>query len=349
MGRRWSPAAAGSSAAGSRRRCSSAASASSRSTARRTTEKPSALGMLGIEDELVQVEGDLVDGEELAAILDRERVDTVYHLAAETIVSTVQASPVAGFESNVRGTWTLLAGVSRARGRARRRRLVRQGLRRPRLAALPRGLRAAGDGAVRGVEGGDRHHRPLVLPQLRPAARGDPVREHLRRRRPQLLAAGPRGGERGDRRPPAGAALRRLAGARLPLRRGRRRTPTSRSSDRLDSDDVRGEAFNAGGGQPHRVGDVVALIARLAGHRRRARHPRNRQPRRRDRPAVRRRDEADPGHRLVALVRDRGRARANDRLVPRAPRVAGAAELGGGKCREGLVRPAGELEVPGRT
>ena len=75
---------------------------------RRTTEKPSAVGMLGIEDELVQVEGDLVDGAELAAILEREGVDTVYHLAAETIVSTVQASPVAGFESNVRGTWTLL-------------------------------------------------------------------------------------------------------------------------------------------------------------------------------------------------------------------------------------------------
>jgi CDP-glucose 4,6-dehydratase len=27
----------------------------------------------------------------------------------------------------------------------------------------------------------------------------------------------------------------------------------------------RGEAFNAGGGAPHRVGDVVALICRLAG------------------------------------------------------------------------------------
>ena len=75
---------------------------------RRTTEKPSAVGMLGIEDDLVQVEGDLVDGAELASNLARERVDTVYHLAAETIVATVQASPVAGFESNVRGTWTLL-------------------------------------------------------------------------------------------------------------------------------------------------------------------------------------------------------------------------------------------------
>jgi nucleoside-diphosphate-sugar epimerase len=28
---------------------------------------------------------------------------------------------------------------------------------------------------------------------------------------------------------------------------------------------VRGEAFNAGGGEAHRIGDVVALITRLAG------------------------------------------------------------------------------------
>jgi CDP-glucose 4,6-dehydratase len=36
-------------------------------------------------------------------------------------------------------------------------------------------------------------------------------------------------------------------------------------ADALDRDEVRGEAFNAGGGQPHAVGDVVAMIARLAG------------------------------------------------------------------------------------
>ena len=33
----------------------------------------------------------------------------------------------------------------------------------------------------------------------------------------------------------------------------------------LDRDDVRGEAFNAGGGEPHSVGEVVAAIARLSG------------------------------------------------------------------------------------
>jgi CDP-glucose 4,6-dehydratase len=75
---------------------------------RRLTEKPSAIGMLGIEDDLVQVEGDLCDGAELERVLRENRVDTAFHLAAETIVSTVRDSPVQGFESNVRGTWTLL-------------------------------------------------------------------------------------------------------------------------------------------------------------------------------------------------------------------------------------------------
>ena len=75
---------------------------------RRTNERPSALGMLGVEDEIIQVEGDLADAERLAATLAEHSVDAVYHLAAETIVGTVQASPVRGFESNVRGTWTLL-------------------------------------------------------------------------------------------------------------------------------------------------------------------------------------------------------------------------------------------------
>jgi CDP-glucose 4,6-dehydratase len=36
-------------------------------------------------------------------------------------------------------------------------------------------------------------------------------------------------------------------------------------ADNLDRDDVRGEAFNAGGGRPYPVREVVATIARLAG------------------------------------------------------------------------------------
>jgi CDP-glucose 4,6-dehydratase len=35
-------------------------------------------------------------------------------------------------------------------------------------------------------------------------------------------------------------------------------------ADALDRDEVRGEAFNAGGGEPHAVEEVVALVVRLA-------------------------------------------------------------------------------------
>ena len=42
--------------------------------------------------------------------------------------------------------------------------------------------------------------RPQLRQRLRPAAGGDPLRQHLRRRRPQLLAADPRDGGRRARR-----------------------------------------------------------------------------------------------------------------------------------------------------
>ena len=78
-------------------------------------------------------------------------------------------------------------------------------------------------------EGRRRPDRPQLLALLRAAGSGDPVREHLRRRRHELLAPDPRGGQRRARRAPPGAALRRLAGARLPLRRGcRARLPGDR-------------------------------------------------------------------------------------------------------------------------
>ena len=75
---------------------------------RRATERPSTIGMLGIESDLIQVEAELTDSEGVAAVLDRHAIESVFHLAAETIVGSVQVSPIQGFESNVRGTWTVL-------------------------------------------------------------------------------------------------------------------------------------------------------------------------------------------------------------------------------------------------
>ena len=70
--------------------------------------RPSILAMLGVDGDVEEVEGDLVDRERFDRTLAERDVDTVFHLAAETIVGTVQADPVGGFESNVRGTWTVL-------------------------------------------------------------------------------------------------------------------------------------------------------------------------------------------------------------------------------------------------
>ena len=87
---------------------------------------------------------DLTDHEALVRVLNEHEVDAVFHLAAQTIVGTANRSPLSTWEANVRGTYTLLEACRaalRRRVRARRGRLVRQGLRRPRRAALPRGLR----------------------------------------------------------------------------------------------------------------------------------------------------------------------------------------------------------------
>jgi CDP-glucose 4,6-dehydratase len=81
-------------------------------------ERPSTLAMLEVESDVEELTGDLLDSDALARALSERSVDQVFHLAAETIVGTVQADPVGGFETNVRGTWTLLeacraAGVER--------------------------------------------------------------------------------------------------------------------------------------------------------------------------------------------------------------------------------------------
>jgi len=230
---------------------------------RRTSERPSAIGMLGIEDELVQVEGNLVDGEEIARILEEHSIETVYHLAAETIVSTVQASPVAGFESNVRGTWTLLqacldtggakvvvASSDKAYG-AHDELPYREDY--PLQATAPyEASKAATDIIARSYfhsyglpvavtrfaniyGGGDLNFSRLVPEAVSAAVQG---------RRPVL---------RSDGSPERDFLyVEDAADAYLTL------------ADNLDRAEVRGEAFNAGGGRPHRVGDVVATIARLA-------------------------------------------------------------------------------------
>lgn len=54
------------------------------------------------------VRGDIVDLETVERVLNEYEIDTVFHLGAQTIVQTATRSPLSSFESNIKGTWTLL-------------------------------------------------------------------------------------------------------------------------------------------------------------------------------------------------------------------------------------------------
>jgi CDP-glucose 4,6-dehydratase len=60
------------------------------------------------------VRGDVRDQELLERILGEYEVDTVIHLAAQTIVTIANRNPVSTFETNVAGTWRLLEACRRS-------------------------------------------------------------------------------------------------------------------------------------------------------------------------------------------------------------------------------------------
>ena len=231
---------------------------------RRSTEKPSAIGMLGIEDELVQVEGDLCDGAELERVLRENRVDTVFHLAAETIVSTVRTRPSQGFESNVRGTWTLLqacleSGVDRvvfassdkAYG-AHDELPYREDF--PLQPTAPyEASKAAADLIARSYW--HSYGLPVAVTRFANIYGGGDL--NFSRLIPEAVSAALDGRApvlRSDGTPERDFLyVEDAASAYLAI------------VDALDRDDVRGEVFNAGGGRSYPVGEVVALIAKLAG------------------------------------------------------------------------------------
>jgi len=75
---------------------------------RRSPPKPSALAMEGLEARCTVVEGDLDDAAWLERALADQGSDTVFHLAAQSIVGEANRSPLPTFEINVRGTWNVL-------------------------------------------------------------------------------------------------------------------------------------------------------------------------------------------------------------------------------------------------
>lgn len=224
----------------------------------------SALRIEGLEERVDVVHGDVRDGNVLARALAEYDADTVFHLAAQTQVGTANRAPVGTFEANVRGTWTILEAC--------------------RVHGVERIVVASSDKAY-----GDQE----VLPYTEDMALRGRFPYDASKAAADLIArsywhtyglpvAVTRfanlygGGDLNPARLIPEAIAAALAG----------RPPVIRSdgsperdflyvedaaraylaiADALDRDEVRGQAFNAGGGRPHPVGEVVELIARLAG------------------------------------------------------------------------------------
>ncbi len=54
------------------------------------------------------VRGDVNDQALMERVLGEYEIDTVFHLAAQTIVGIANRNPISTFESNIKGTWSLL-------------------------------------------------------------------------------------------------------------------------------------------------------------------------------------------------------------------------------------------------
>jgi len=63
---------------------------------------------------ITTVRGDVRDQELLERVLGEYEIDTVFHLAAQTIVGVANRNPVSTLDTNIRGTWALLEAARRS-------------------------------------------------------------------------------------------------------------------------------------------------------------------------------------------------------------------------------------------
>jgi CDP-glucose 4,6-dehydratase len=68
----------------------------------------------GVDRRVIIASGDICDQALVERVLGEREVGTVFHLAAQTIVTIANRNPVSTFESNIRGTWTVLEACRRS-------------------------------------------------------------------------------------------------------------------------------------------------------------------------------------------------------------------------------------------
>lgn len=221
-----------------------------------------ALVLEGTEARCSVVHGDLVDPGVVDRAIGEYEVDAVFHLAAQTIVGTANRSPVSTFESNIRGTWTLLEAC--------------------RLHGVARTVVAASDkayGPTDMLPYTEEHPlEPLYPYDVSKACTDLIARSYFHTYGLPVAVtrfANIYGG--GDLNPSrlVPEAVAAVLGGRAPVIR----SDGSPQRDFLYVEDAAaaylaiadalpeagGEAFNAGGDQPHSVLEVVSLLCRVAG------------------------------------------------------------------------------------
>jgi CDP-glucose 4,6-dehydratase len=231
---------------------------------RRDSMPRSALVLTGIEQRLNVVSGDVTDLSLVSRALAEYEVDTVFHLAAQTIVPTAQRSPLGTWESNIRGTWILLEACWRLQ--------------------VPRVIVAASDKAY-GPHRDLPYREDFALQPRSPYDVSKAATDLIARsywHSYGLPVATTRfanlygGGDTNRSRLVPEAVDAALTGRPAVIRSDG--TPERdflyvedavtaylAIADALDGDGARGEAFNAGSGRAHPVRTVVELIGRLAG------------------------------------------------------------------------------------
>jgi CDP-glucose 4,6-dehydratase len=63
---------------------------------------------LGLDRRITIARADVCDHEAVSRVMNEYEVDTLFHLAAQTIVGIANRAPLSTFEANIRGTWTVL-------------------------------------------------------------------------------------------------------------------------------------------------------------------------------------------------------------------------------------------------
>ncbi len=71
------------------------------------------LELFGLASRIAVVRGDIAEYDLVERTLNEYEIDTVFHLAAQTIVGIANNGPLSTFETNIKGTWNLLEAARR--------------------------------------------------------------------------------------------------------------------------------------------------------------------------------------------------------------------------------------------